>query len=159
MPQEIRVLHCFNCKIFQVDIVKKLSKWQCRVCNTKQTVRKEYFRGTGTECRIKVQELNMTKGQKHNETVGSYLNVLNTVNEINCSLENNIDHNDVTSNNIVKDELSIERDCEPSSSISEFNMMFDFSQTKKWSSKRDQSSSNDYQLTSSTKKSKWDNYV
>lgn len=60
-----------------MDIVKKSKKWQCRVCNIKQSVRKEYFRGTGTECRAKVQELNLSKGQKQNETVNNFLELLN----------------------------------------------------------------------------------
>ncbi|XP_020715820.1 MRN complex-interacting protein isoform X2 [Ceratitis capitata] len=58
MPQEVRILQCSECKLFQVDLVKKTNKWTCKMCNVKQVLRNEYFRGTGSECRAKVQKLN-----------------------------------------------------------------------------------------------------
>ncbi|KFB38167.1 AGAP003801-PA-like protein [Anopheles sinensis] len=42
---------------FKVDIVKKANKWMCKVCGVKQSLMKEYFRGSGKECRSAVQEL------------------------------------------------------------------------------------------------------
>ncbi|KAH8408232.1 hypothetical protein KR215_000767, partial [Drosophila sulfurigaster] len=64
MSQQIRVLQCKECDLYQVDIVKKSNKWDCKVCHQKQVVLREFFRGTGAECRLKVQELNLEHGQK-----------------------------------------------------------------------------------------------
>ncbi|XP_011211070.2 MRN complex-interacting protein [Bactrocera dorsalis] len=61
MPQEIRVLQCTECKMFQVDLVKKVKTWTCKVCNVKQRSLAEYFRGSGPECRVLVQNLNKNK--------------------------------------------------------------------------------------------------
>nr|XP_014093339.2 uncharacterized protein LOC106619662 [Bactrocera oleae] len=61
MPQEIRVLQCTVCKMFQVDLVKKVKIWTCKVCNVKHNFLTEYFRGSGPECRVLVQELNKNK--------------------------------------------------------------------------------------------------
>ncbi|XP_050336355.1 MRN complex-interacting protein [Bactrocera neohumeralis] len=61
MPQEIRVLQCTECKMFQVDLVKKVKTWTCKVCNVKQRSLTEYFRGSGPECRVLVQNLNKNK--------------------------------------------------------------------------------------------------
>lgn len=79
MPQEIRVLQCYKCQIYQVnllindfllkpfdinydqfqtDIAKKINKWTCKMCNEKQSLRREFLRGTGIECRIRAQMLN-----------------------------------------------------------------------------------------------------
>ncbi|XP_039432063.2 MRN complex-interacting protein [Culex pipiens pallens] len=57
MPQVLRVVCCFQCRQFQSDIVKKSNKWTCNRCNTKQTLRKEYGRGSGLECRLLAQQL------------------------------------------------------------------------------------------------------
>ncbi|XP_016936348.4 MRN complex-interacting protein [Drosophila suzukii] len=62
MSQEIRVLQCIQCKMYQVDIVKKANKWQCKICRQKQNMLKEFFRGSGPECRVKVQQLNLERG-------------------------------------------------------------------------------------------------
>lgn len=37
--------------------MKKSNKWSCARCNTKQTLRKEYGRGSGLECRLLAQQL------------------------------------------------------------------------------------------------------
>ncbi|XP_055602645.1 MRN complex-interacting protein-like [Uranotaenia lowii] len=57
MPQELRVVRCFECKQFQTDIVKKANKWVCKLCGTKQSLLKEYGRGSGRDCRLLAQEL------------------------------------------------------------------------------------------------------
>lgn len=62
MPQELNVLRCYACKTFQVQIVKKVPKWQCKMCNEKQSVLKVYARGSGKDCRQYVQDLNMQQG-------------------------------------------------------------------------------------------------
>lgn len=114
-----------------MDIVKKSTKWKCRVCNIKQTFRKEYFRGNGTECRIKVQELNLSKGQKQNETVHNYLDLLNAdeseflednkdeITEMKCANVNNYKQ--------FKVEESFESTCENSTEI---NFEQDYKQIK-----------------------------
>ncbi|XP_018792208.1 PREDICTED: uncharacterized protein LOC108970934 [Bactrocera latifrons] len=61
MRQEIRVLQCTECKMFQVDLVKKVKTWACKVCNVKQRSLTEFFRGSGPECRVLVQKLNKNK--------------------------------------------------------------------------------------------------
>ncbi|XP_011663358.1 uncharacterized protein LOC105437909 [Strongylocentrotus purpuratus] len=67
MPQEFHVIRCFACLVFQVHQVGKKPKWQCKMCGEKQSVRKVYGRGSGKECRLLVQSLNMTAGQMADE--------------------------------------------------------------------------------------------
>lgn len=62
MPQELHVVRCYACKKFQVQIVKKVPKWQCKVCSEKQSLLKVYAQGSGKECREHVQNLNMQQG-------------------------------------------------------------------------------------------------
>ncbi|XP_310357.4 uncharacterized protein LOC1271539 [Anopheles gambiae] len=59
MPQELRVVRCFQCLKYQVDIVKKANKWACKMCGAKQSLAREYFRGTGQDCRSMVQQLSV----------------------------------------------------------------------------------------------------
>ncbi|XP_043258949.1 MRN complex-interacting protein [Colletes gigas] len=61
MSQEMNILCCFSCKMYQVHIVKKAKKWQCKICNVKQSFSRVYFQGSGKDCRIHVQKLNATK--------------------------------------------------------------------------------------------------
>ncbi|KAJ8983346.1 hypothetical protein NQ317_003151 [Molorchus minor] len=58
MPQEFQVLQCYCCQTFQVDIVKKVLKWSCKMCGEKQSVKKIFAKGSGKDCRLHVQELN-----------------------------------------------------------------------------------------------------
>ncbi|XP_072751154.1 MRN complex-interacting protein isoform X2 [Anoplolepis gracilipes] len=51
MPQEMNVLCCYSCKMYQVHIVKKAPKWHCKI----------YFQGSGRDCRLHVQQLNAKK--------------------------------------------------------------------------------------------------
>lgn len=51
----------------KVDIAKKSNKWECKVCCVKQVVKREFFRGSGAECRSKVQQLNLEQGQKQQQ--------------------------------------------------------------------------------------------
>ncbi|XP_017043334.1 MRN complex-interacting protein [Drosophila ficusphila] len=64
MSQQIRVVQCIQCKMYQVDIVKKANKWECKLCRQKQNLLKELFRGSGPECRAKVQQLNLERGMQ-----------------------------------------------------------------------------------------------
>uniref|UniRef100_A0A182P785 MRN complex-interacting protein N-terminal domain-containing protein n=1 Tax=Anopheles epiroticus TaxID=199890 RepID=A0A182P785_9DIPT len=59
MPQELRVVRCFQCLKYQVDIVKKANKWVCKLCGSKQSLTREYFRGSGKDCRMMVQQLSI----------------------------------------------------------------------------------------------------
>ncbi|XP_054015258.1 uncharacterized protein LOC128896095 [Hylaeus anthracinus] len=61
MPQEMNILCCYSCKMYQVHIVKKAKKWQCKICNVKQILKRVYFQGSGKDCRIQVQKLNAMK--------------------------------------------------------------------------------------------------
>lgn len=47
--------------MYQVHIVKKAPKWNCKVCNAKQSVKQIYFQGSGRDCRLQVQQLNAMK--------------------------------------------------------------------------------------------------
>ncbi|KAH8380249.1 hypothetical protein KR009_009681 [Drosophila setifemur] len=69
MSQQIRVLQCFECKMYQVDLVKKSNKWECKICRQKQDLLKEFFRGSGPECRAKVQQLNLERGQREEQNL------------------------------------------------------------------------------------------
>ena len=42
--QEFRVVQCCECKVLQVDIVKKAKKWACKACNQNQVVKRIYFK-------------------------------------------------------------------------------------------------------------------
>ncbi|EAT43334.1 AAEL005235-PA [Aedes aegypti] len=63
MPQELRVVCCFQCRKFQSDIVKKSKKWTCKMCGAKQSLVKEFARGSGRECRLLVQQLSESSQQ------------------------------------------------------------------------------------------------
>ncbi|XP_065814865.1 MRN complex-interacting protein isoform X2 [Labrus bergylta] len=71
MGQEFHVVRCFSCQSFQVQQVKKVNKWSCKLCGKKQTLLKEFGRGSGADCRRHVQKLNAMRGavieeQEHN---------------------------------------------------------------------------------------------
>ena len=62
MVQEFNVVRCFSCETFQVDQVKKsTNKWTCKMCGEKQSLKQVYFTGTGKECRLNCQTLNMRR--------------------------------------------------------------------------------------------------
>ncbi|XP_043519252.1 uncharacterized protein DDB_G0284311 [Frieseomelitta varia] len=69
MSQEMNILRCYSCKTYQVHIVKKAKKWQCKICNFKQTFKQAYFKGSGKDCRIVVQKLNLMKEHENQENV------------------------------------------------------------------------------------------
>ena len=39
MPQVFHVLRCYSCKTFQVHQIKKSTKWSCKVCGDKQSIK------------------------------------------------------------------------------------------------------------------------
>ncbi|XP_049532300.1 uncharacterized protein LOC125949373 [Anopheles darlingi] len=72
MPQELRVVRCFQCLKYQVDIVKKANKWACKVCGVKQSFTREFYRGAGKDCRsviLALTERNITTDRQEEETV------------------------------------------------------------------------------------------
>ncbi|XP_037719451.1 MRN complex-interacting protein [Drosophila subpulchrella] len=88
MSQEIRVLQCIQCQMYQVDIVKKANKWQCKICRQKQNLLKEFFRGSGPECRAKVQQLNLERGlQEEKLEEDLFLTAQEQVDQMENSLE------------------------------------------------------------------------
>ncbi|KAK8746379.1 hypothetical protein OTU49_017378 [Cherax quadricarinatus] len=62
MGQEFHVVRCFSCLAFQSHQVRKDRKFVCKLCGEKQSVKKDYGRGTGKDCRIHVQKLNRLRG-------------------------------------------------------------------------------------------------
>ncbi|XP_041653685.1 MRN complex-interacting protein [Cheilinus undulatus] len=62
MVQVFHVVRCFSCQSFQVQQVKKVKKWSCKLCGEKQTLVKEFGRGSGADCRRHVQKLNAMRG-------------------------------------------------------------------------------------------------
>nr|XP_045596741.1 uncharacterized protein LOC123757258 isoform X1 [Procambarus clarkii]XP_045596751.1 uncharacterized protein LOC123757258 isoform X1 [Procambarus clarkii] len=62
MGQEFHVLRCFSCLVFQSHQVRKDRKFACKLCGAKQSVKKDYGRGTGKDCRVHVQKLNSLRG-------------------------------------------------------------------------------------------------
>ncbi|KYN11557.1 PREDICTED: UPF0544 protein C5orf45 [Trachymyrmex cornetzi] len=87
MPQDMNVLRCYSCKMYQVHIVKKARKWQCKLCNAKQSIQKVYFQGSGKDCRLHVQHLNYLKTNDvsfslYQENSNDDCNTTNTVQEL-----------------------------------------------------------------------------
>ncbi|KAI9209640.1 uncharacterized protein BJ171DRAFT_576432 [Polychytrium aggregatum] len=61
-----QVLRCYedSCRMFQVHQVKKVNKWQCRVCGEKQSTIKVFLTSPqASECRTFVQNMNMARGR------------------------------------------------------------------------------------------------
>ncbi|XP_076661816.1 uncharacterized protein LOC143365483 [Halictus rubicundus] len=79
MSQQMNIVCCYSCNIFQVHIVKKAKKWQCKICNAKQAFRRIFFQGSGKDCRIQVQKLNAMK-EYEGQSNSSFETVTNTYN-------------------------------------------------------------------------------
>ncbi|KAK4288364.1 hypothetical protein Pmani_015344 [Petrolisthes manimaculis] len=58
MVQIFHVLRCFSCLTFQSHQVRKDKKFVCKICGSKQSVKRDYGQGSGKDCRIHVQKLN-----------------------------------------------------------------------------------------------------
>ncbi|XP_051810181.1 MRN complex-interacting protein [Acanthochromis polyacanthus] len=71
MVLEFHVIRCFSCQSFQVQQVKKANKWSCKLCGEKQSLLKEYGRGSGADCRRHVQKLNAMRGAMMEEQEGN----------------------------------------------------------------------------------------
>ncbi|KAL1464155.1 hypothetical protein WDU94_003828 [Cyamophila willieti] len=64
MVQELQVLKCYSCSTFQVHIVKKAKKWECKLCHEKQSIKEVFGRGSGKDCRVHVQKLNALRATR-----------------------------------------------------------------------------------------------
>ncbi|KAK3866302.1 hypothetical protein Pcinc_028163 [Petrolisthes cinctipes] len=58
MVETFHVLRCFSCLTFQSHQVRKDKKFVCKICGSKQSVKRNYGQGSGKDCRIHVQKLN-----------------------------------------------------------------------------------------------------
>ncbi|XP_062977626.1 MRN complex-interacting protein [Elgaria multicarinata webbii] len=63
MAQQFQVLRCCSCHVFQVQQVKKSKKWNCKICDEKQSILKVFGEGSGADCRHHVQKLNLLQGE------------------------------------------------------------------------------------------------
>ncbi|XP_032831785.2 MRN complex-interacting protein isoform X2 [Petromyzon marinus] len=64
---DFQVLRCYACRTFQVHQVKSSSKFTCKMCGEKQSVKKVYAVSSGKDCRMIVQQLNRSQGEKHDQ--------------------------------------------------------------------------------------------
>ncbi|KAM6474590.1 MRN complex-interacting protein [Liasis olivaceus] len=64
MAQQFQVLRCCSCNIFQVQQIKKSRKWNCKICNEKQSILRVFGQGSGADCRRHVQKLNLLQGEQ-----------------------------------------------------------------------------------------------
>uniref|UniRef100_A0A8C3LQT7 MRN complex-interacting protein N-terminal domain-containing protein n=1 Tax=Chrysolophus pictus TaxID=9089 RepID=A0A8C3LQT7_CHRPC len=57
------VLRCCSCRRFQAQQAKRSGKWSCCVCGQRQALQKVYGQGSGRDCRLHVQKLNLLQGE------------------------------------------------------------------------------------------------
>ncbi|XP_063407397.1 MRN complex-interacting protein-like [Mytilus trossulus] len=86
MPQEFNVLQCYKCETFQVHQVKKATKWNCKLCGEKQSIKKVCGRGSGYDCRQHVQKLNLLRAEQGNRDETQF-NSSTDVDQNRCSLK------------------------------------------------------------------------
>ncbi|KAH8331821.1 hypothetical protein KR074_004977 [Drosophila pseudoananassae] len=67
MSGQVCVLQCNQCQMYQGSLVRKAKKWDCKICGQKQDLITEIFRGSGPECRAKVQHLNLERGKREEQ--------------------------------------------------------------------------------------------
>lgn len=63
MPQEFIVIRCCECDTFQVHISKKSNKWVCKICQTKQSVKRIFYHGSAKVSRALVTQVNFLQGE------------------------------------------------------------------------------------------------
>uniref|UniRef100_A0A3B3YLB1 MRN complex-interacting protein N-terminal domain-containing protein n=1 Tax=Poecilia mexicana TaxID=48701 RepID=A0A3B3YLB1_9TELE len=64
------MIFLFRVRVLYVKVdsaVKKAKKWSCKLCGEKQSLLKEFGRGSGADCRRHVQKLNAMRGAKMEE--------------------------------------------------------------------------------------------
>ncbi|GAX78562.1 hypothetical protein CEUSTIGMA_g6002.t1 [Chlamydomonas eustigma] len=73
MP-EFHVIRCCSCLSFQVQQVKKASKWACHTCGLKQSLQKIYaISQKAKDCRLVCQNLSMAHGELEQEAGQQYV--------------------------------------------------------------------------------------
>ncbi|XP_061541131.1 MRN complex-interacting protein isoform X2 [Phycodurus eques] len=73
MSQMFHVVKCFRCDCFQVQQVKKVKRWTCKVCGEKQSLLKEFAGGSGADCGRHVRRLNAGRGAASEEAAARSL--------------------------------------------------------------------------------------
>ncbi|KAL0480536.1 hypothetical protein AKO1_006845 [Acrasis kona] len=72
---EYIAVQCFECRAFQVAQQTKTNKWQCKICNSKQTVRKIYaISYQAKDIRPIIQDLNLKRGELEKQKPNHELN-------------------------------------------------------------------------------------
>ncbi|KAK6187083.1 hypothetical protein SNE40_006331 [Patella caerulea] len=97
MPQEFHVLQCYKCQTFQVQQVKKVKKWACKMCGEKQSILRVYGHGSGADCRRHVQKLNGFRGK------------LDENKEHRVMTARSLEENDACANNFQIDEAEVSK--------------------------------------------------
>ncbi|XP_006874525.1 PREDICTED: UPF0544 protein C5orf45 homolog [Chrysochloris asiatica] len=88
-PQRTRVLRCCSCRLFQAHQVKKSLKWTCKACGEKQSFLRAYGEGSGADCRLHVQKLNLLQGQVSETLFRSLEEPVNTSEEKHVGYQQN----------------------------------------------------------------------
>ncbi|XP_071143510.1 MRN complex-interacting protein-like [Mytilus edulis] len=103
MPQEFNVLQCYKCQTFQVHQVKKSTKWNCKLCGEKQSIKKVFGRGSGYDCRQHVQKLNLLRAEQGNrDTIENQCSASTDAGQSSCSFiqyDNDINDDDEAERN------------------------------------------------------------
>lgn len=117
MPQIFQILNCYNCNMFQVQQLKKSNKWQCKVCNEKQSLKKAFKIGSAPDCRHLVQELNMQRsGMEVQKSSGSWEEASDT---FNCEEHNASAPNESPKYNECEDQFAMNMEFEDESFFGE----------------------------------------
>ncbi|KAI8898826.1 hypothetical protein BC833DRAFT_564618 [Globomyces pollinis-pini] len=87
------VLRCCqdDCKLFQVQQKKKVQKWTCSVCGTRQSTMQIYLASNAQDCRILVQEKNYDSKFNCNVRHQSVLSVIDEDTQISTVKKTNWD--------------------------------------------------------------------
>ncbi len=60
MAQEFVVLNCCSCNRYQVQQSKKATKWLCKVCNHKQSVKQFFGRGSAKQVCLSIPSIHLS---------------------------------------------------------------------------------------------------
>lgn len=145
--------------IVKVDIVKISDKWTCSVCNAKQKLRKEVSRGSSSECRLKVQELNLKRGLEQDKKMNKNSFFSAKITSFPCK--------DLKTVTEIKLEKDFNKSAKDENYIEDGVILFSFSNDKKWTQKKNHVAFTSTKTSSETvpsdeftaKKSKWDDYL
>lgn len=108
MPEHI-VVRCYSCQSFQAQQLRKTNDFVCKMCGSKQSVRKIYARSfKAADIRPIVQEYNMKRGEIEEEAATNTLKqveerVLRTESE---GSYNNAPHTNQNNSNTPRDQTN-----------------------------------------------------